>query len=92
MRHEGFAAKVAYVCIFAKAVDEASENLVRLIMAGQSGFDEGPAAWRAVVADYLEPTEDLSQLNRFGASFTPEQWRQVLEQVQRRLALDDRSG
>jgi hypothetical protein len=82
MRHERFAAKVAYACIFARTVEEASENLLRLITSGECGFDEGSAAWRAMLADYLQPTEDLSQLNRYGASFTPAQWRRVLEQVQ----------
>jgi hypothetical protein len=85
MRHEQFAAKVAYACIFARTVEEASENLVRLITSGECGFDEGAAAWRAVVEDYLQPTEDVSQLNRFGASFTLDQWRRILEEVQSRL-------
>ncbi len=81
MRHEQFGAKVAYSCIFAKTVEEAAENLVRLITKGECGFDEGAAAWRAVVEGYLQPSDDLSQLNRFGASFTPDQWRQIFEQV-----------
>jgi hypothetical protein len=81
MRHDRFAAKVAYVCIFTRTVEAASGNLVRLIRTGECGFDEGAAAWRAVVEDYLQPADDLSQLNRFGASFTPAQWRRILEQV-----------
>ena len=81
MRHEQFAAKIAYACIFAKAVEEASENLTRLITKGQCGFDEGTVAWRAVLVDYLATPDDLEQMNRFGASFTVVQWQLVLEQV-----------
>ena len=81
MRHKSFATKIAYSSIFARTVEEAAENLLRQITKGQCGFDEGVAAWRAVVADYLQPTEDLSDLNRFGATLTPAQWRQVFEQV-----------
>jgi hypothetical protein len=84
-RHQQFAAKVAYASIFAKTVEEASENLVRLITKCQCGFDEGVTVWRAVVEDFVQPTDDVSQLNRFGASFSPDQWRRIFEQVQSRL-------
>jgi hypothetical protein len=85
MRHEQFAAKIAYACIFAKTVAEASENLVRLISTGQCGFDEGATAWRTVLEDYLRHTDDFSQLNRIGASFTAAQWRQILTDVDNSL-------
>ena len=81
MRHEQFAAKIAYVCIFAKTVEEAAENLLRLIAKRECGFDEGMAAWRDVLKDYLQAPDDLGQLNRFGATFTVAQWSVVLEQV-----------
>ena len=42
MRHERFASKIAYVCIFAESIEEASEHLVRLITHRDCGFDEGP--------------------------------------------------
>lgn len=85
MRHEQFAVKVAYACIFAKTVEEASENLVGLITEGRCGFDEGAAAWRAVVNDYLQLSDDLSELNRYGAIFTRSEWLRILEQLRSRL-------
>jgi len=81
MRHEQFARKIAYACIFAKTIEEASENLVRLIATSECGFDEGVAAWRVVMKDYLGSPDDLLGLNRFGANFTTAQWRLILEQV-----------
>jgi len=81
MSHEHFAAKIAYACIFAQTVEDASVNLVRLITSSEGGFDEGIATWRVVLKDYLESPDDLLGLNRFGAKFTTAQWHLILEQV-----------
>jgi hypothetical protein len=81
MHNEQFAAKIAYACIFAKTVEDATENLIRLIADRARGLDEGPGAWRDVLKVYLEAPEDLGQLNRFGASFSVPEWRAILEQV-----------
>jgi hypothetical protein len=85
MLHEAFAGKIAYACAFARSMEEASQNLVRLIVNGQCGFDEGSAAWQATVSEYLASPDELLELNRFGATFTAGQWRVVLEYVRDRL-------
>lgn len=85
MRHEQFASKIAYVCIFTKSVDNAAENLIRLIANRECGFDEGTTAWCDVLADYLQVPDTLCELNRFGASFTTAQWSRVLQQVRTTL-------
>jgi hypothetical protein len=81
MRHERFASKIAYACIFAESIEEASENLVRLITHRDCGFDEGSTAWCDVLVDYLQVPDELCQLNRFGARFTAAQWSLILQQV-----------
>jgi hypothetical protein len=81
MQRETFAAKIAYACIFAQTVEEATENLVRLITNRDCGLDEGATAWREVLKNYRASPEDLGKLNRFGANFTAAQWREILEQV-----------
>jgi hypothetical protein len=85
MRHEQFASKIAYACIFAKSIEEASDNLIRLIANRQCGFDEGTTAWCNVLTDYLQVPDDLCELNRFGASFSAAQWSLVLQQVRTAL-------
>ncbi len=86
MRHKNFAEKISYVCIFTKTIEEASENLVRLITSGDSGFDEGISAWRDVLSDFLQASDGLDKLNQFGATFTAAQWNLVLQQVQAALS------
>lgn len=81
MRHQQFAAKIAYASIFAQTVEEAAENLARLIAKRECGFDEGAKAWLAVLEDYVNAPDDLGQLNRFGSTFTVPQWCVILRQV-----------
>jgi hypothetical protein len=92
MHHERFAQNIAYVCVFAKSCEEASENLVRLIANRECGFDEGTTAWCEVLADYLQAPDDLCELNRFGANFTVAQWSLVLQQVQTALLACAKAG
>jgi hypothetical protein len=92
MRHEKFAAKIAYASIFATTIEEATENLVRLIANRDCELDEGATPWRGVLTDYLEAPDDLCQLNRFGASFTAAQWGLILEQVRTALVTCSKPG
>lgn len=92
MRHEQFAAKIAYACIFSETIAEAKENLVRLIASRDCRFDEGTTAWRDVLNDYLEAPDDWGQLNRFGATFTVAQWSLILEQVHTALLTSTNPG
>ena len=89
MRHEQFAAKIAYACIFSKTVAEARDTLLRLIAGRIGGFDEGTTAWCAVLSDYPGAPDDLGPLNRFGASFTAAQWSLILDQVRNALLAID---
>lgn len=85
MRHQQFAMKIAYASIFSKTADEAAANLIRLIVKGVCGFDEGVSRWNAVLEDYLNGEDNFVELNRFGASFAVSQWRTILEQIRREL-------
>jgi hypothetical protein len=80
-----FGAKVAYASIFQSTVDAAAANLVRLIRGRECGFDEGTAAWRRAIQDYLH-SERLAELNTLGASFSVADWRRILETVLEALA------
>lgn len=76
---------IAYASIFAASVDEAAVNLIRLMIGGECGFEGGALTWRGAIAELLLKSSDLSELNRFGARFTGEEWRWILETVVARL-------
>ncbi|HLJ56590.1 MAG TPA: hypothetical protein VKT77_16245 [Chthonomonadaceae bacterium] len=73
--------KIGYVCIYSRTPEEAAQNVLRLIVGGQCGFDEGAEAWRAEIHEWLEGGADLRPLNNCGASLTVAQWRAALERV-----------
>ena len=73
--------KLGYPSIFCKTTREAVENLLRLIVGKQCGFDEGTAEWRASIAEWLDGDYALLELNYCGASFSEDQWREILQGV-----------
>jgi hypothetical protein len=77
--------KIGYPCIFSRTTDEAVENLLRLIVGRQCGFDEGARAWCDELKIWLEDGKDLTPLNASGANYDGAQWRDILERVVRGL-------
>lgn len=73
--------KLGYPCIFCKSTEEAIDNLLRLIIGKQPGFDEGAAEWRITLREWIEGDFDLLDLNYCGASFSEEEWRTILAGV-----------
>jgi hypothetical protein len=81
MLDERFSNHVAYCCIFSKTTGEAADNLLRLITTGHCGFHQGAAAWLEFATTSQRYPDELSSLNRFGASFTTTQWQEILERI-----------
>jgi hypothetical protein len=81
MQHGLFSAKISYVCIFQKTVNEASANLIRLILNEDPGFEEGITVWQNVIVDYLQSPDELIELNQWGITFSIAEWSQILQQV-----------
>jgi hypothetical protein len=81
MRFNEIKDKLGYPCIFCKSTDEAVNNLLRLILENQCGFDEGAAVWRTTLKEWLDGNYNLLELNYSGASFSEEQWKNILEGV-----------
>lgn len=77
-------AKLAYVTIYMRTVDEAVEHLHSLIANRRCGFDEGPEEWEAIATDLLERGA-LQRLNFFGAHFSATEWQLILEGMREKI-------
>jgi len=80
MENQAYTSKIAYACIYSTSIEQAADNLIRLIVSGDSGFNEGPAEWRSVLSGLLTE-EDLSLLSKFGAPFDHGQWVRLLQLI-----------
>ena len=73
--------KIGYPCIFSQSTEEAISSLLRLILNKECGFNEGATQWSKELSRWLDRKFDLSELNHCGASFSAEQWRDILTKV-----------
>lgn len=81
MRFEHAKGKIGYPCIFDRSTEDSINNLLRLILNRECGFDEGAAAWRSTLQEGLDGPYDLLELNFCGASHSADQWRTILKGV-----------
>ena len=80
--------KIGYPCIFSRSPEKAAENLLRLILNRQCGFDEGQDVWRKLLQEGLDGDHDLLELNFCGAAFDASEWRAVFRLVIDGLSLE----
>lgn len=73
--------KVGYSSIFCESPEEAANQLLRLIVNKECGYDEGASEWHTTLKEWLDGNYDLSELNHCGACFSREQWRDILGNV-----------
>ena len=85
MKFEQAKNKIGYPCLYSESPEDATSNLLRLILHKQCGFDEGASEWSHQLKKWLDSNFDLSELNYCGAAFRPEQWREILVGVLRGL-------
>ncbi len=81
MRFDETKNKIGYPCIFCKSTEEAVENLLRVIIGKQPGFNEGATVWRTSLEEWLAGDYPLLELNYCGASFSEEEWKEILQRV-----------
>lgn len=73
--------KLGYPCIFAETIDEASANLIRVLILGDCDFSEGSAYWLACIQTWLGSNQPLTGLNFSGAPFNDTEWHLILGKV-----------
>ena len=89
-KHEVYAQanKLTYPCLFAKTVDDAAENLTRIILNGDNGFDEGVDFWRGQVLGILDDECLPEFLNVLGTERDQDWWIKMFTQVWSNLSVE----
>ena len=79
------ASKIAYPCIFCISAEAAINNLFRLIISKECGFDEGADFWLLALKSILVEEFELLEFNKFGATFNENEWREILNGIINRI-------
>ncbi len=81
VNYDQIASYIGYPCIFCELPEDAANNLLRLIRNKQCGYTQEQDFWSSNLQIILDGNFDLLEFNKFGASFSKDEWRKILQKV-----------
>jgi len=86
--YKGMMACLGYVCIYSQTRADAVEQIVRVVTGGAPGFQEGADYYEQHITKLLDGGTSLDHMITVaGPTFSEDDWRAILRDVQQRLRL-----